>query len=60
MEEALQAAEDLEGKLGEHLRDHAETARLCRKLVGLRTDLEIRTNLNELRYLPPDQPGRTS
>ena len=58
VEEVLQAAEDLEGKLGEHLRNHATTARLCRTLVGLRIDLEIGTNLKELRYLPPAPPGR--
>ncbi|MDH3746034.1 MAG: flap endonuclease Xni [Acidobacteriota bacterium] len=45
--------EPLEGRLGERLRDHADTARLCRKLVGLRTDLELGTNLSELRYRPP-------
>ena len=52
LEEALRSAATIEGRLGERLREHAETARLCRKLVGLRTDLELGTNLNELRYLP--------
>jgi len=59
LEEALQA-DDLEGKLSERLREHATTARQCRKLVGLHTDLEIGTNLNELRYLPPDLSGHTN
>ncbi len=52
LEEALQSAGEIEGKLGERLREHAETARLCRKLVGLRTDLELGINLSELRCLP--------
>jgi protein Xni len=51
LEEALRSADTVEGKLGERLREHAETARLCRRLVGLRTDLELGTNLNELRWL---------
>ncbi len=50
LEEALRSADEVEGKLGQRLRQHAETARLCRKLVGLRTDLALGTNLNELRY----------
>ena len=54
LEEVLRSADTLEGKLGERLREHAETARLCHKLVGLRTDLELGTNLSELRYLPLD------
>ncbi len=52
LEGILQAAEDLKGKLGEHLRAEAETARLCRTLVALRTDLELEINLNELRFQP--------
>ncbi|MCP4201676.1 MAG: flap endonuclease Xni [bacterium] len=58
LEDTLQAASDLEGKLGERLRDHAATARLCRTLVGLRTDLALGTNLSELRYLSSDMQGR--
>lgn len=52
LEEALQAAATMEDKLGERLREHADAARLCRRLVGLRTDLELGTNLSELRYRP--------
>jgi 5'-3' exonuclease len=54
LEEALQAADDLDGKLGQRLSDHAQAARVCLELVSLRTDLELGTNLNELRYLPSD------
>ncbi len=52
LDEALQAAVTMGDKLGERLREHAEAARRCRRLVGLRTDLELGTNLNELRYRP--------
>ena len=52
LEDALQAVEELEGKLGERLRTHAATARLFQKVIDLRTDLELGTNLSDLRYLP--------
>jgi len=54
LEDALHAMDDLEGKIGERLRSHATAARLCHTLIGLRTDLELETNLSELRYLPAD------
>jgi protein Xni len=60
LEGALQAIDDLGGKLGERLRNHAATARLCYELIGLRTDLELETNLSELRYVPADLPGHTN
>lgn len=53
LEGTLESAGDIEGKLGERVREHADIAKLCRTLVGLRTDLELGTNLSELRYLPP-------
>ncbi|MFQ5524964.1 MAG: flap endonuclease Xni [Thermoanaerobaculia bacterium] len=53
LEVILESADVIEGRLGEYIRSAVETARLCRKLVGLRTDLELGTNLNELRYRPP-------
>ena len=59
LEEMLQAMDDLEGKLGERLRIHATTARLCHRMISLRTDLELGTNMSELRYLPTDVRGRT-
>lgn len=52
LERTLEAAGDIDGKLGERLREHAEDARLYRKLVGLKTDLDLGTNLGELRYTP--------
>ena len=52
LEEVLRAAADIRGALGGRLREHAEEARLSRRLVGLRTDLELGINLSELRYLP--------
>lgn len=55
LERALESAGEIKGKLGERLGEHAEEARLCRRLVGLRTDLELGTNLSELRFRAPDE-----
>ncbi len=52
LEAILDRAGELEGKLGERLRGHAETVRLYRKLVALRTDLELGANLSDWRYRP--------
>ncbi len=49
LEEALGSAAEVAGRPGALLREHAETARLCRRLVALRTDLELGVNLSELR-----------
>ena len=50
LEEALAAADRVGDALGRRLREHAETARHCRELVALRTDLDLGVNLNQLRY----------
>jgi len=56
LEAVLAASDEIPGKLGERLRESAATARLCRVLVGLRTDLDLGINLSDFRYLPT--PGR--
>lgn len=56
LEGALQAAADLDGRLRERLQGHANDARLCRRLLGLRTDLELGINLSDVRYRPPGPP----
>jgi len=50
----LAATDRIGGKVGESLAEHAEDARLSRKLVRLETDLELGVNLQELRYLGDD------
>ena len=52
LDQALRSAAEIEGKLGQRLREHADTARFCRQLVALRTDLDLGVNLNQLRYSP--------
>ena len=54
LEHGLKEMTDIAGKIGERLREHEETALLCRRLIGLRTDLDLGINLNELRYFPED------
>lgn len=50
LETILAASEGIGGKLGRTLSEHAEEARLSRKLVALKTDLDLGVNLQELRY----------
>lgn len=56
LERVLESAGEVQGKLGERLREHADAVRLYRRLVGLKTDLDLGTNLSELRYRPPMPP----
>lgn len=58
LEEALAACDRIGGRLGDRLREHGETARRCRRLARLRTDLELGVNLNQLRYLRGDDRPR--
>lgn len=54
LDSILAAAGPIGGKVGESLAEHAEDARLSRKLVRLKTDLDLGVNLQELRYLGDD------
>lgn len=62
LEGILASAGEVAGKLGESLRRNAAEARLSRRLVALRTDLELDVNLRQLRLTaplpppPPDEP----
>ncbi len=60
LESILKSTGDVEGKIGERLRDNADAALLYRTLVGLKTDLELGTNLSDLRRGPSDRPNRPS
>lgn len=53
LEAILEAASEIPGKLGERLADEADAARLSRRLVRLKTDLELGINLRDLRWVPP-------
>ena len=53
LEGILAAAGEVAGKLGENLRRHGDDARLSRRLVELRTDLDLGVNLKELRVERP-------
>ena len=52
LEGVLQAAGNMEGRLGDTLRQHAEDARLARRLMRLQDDLVLGVNLRDLRYAP--------
>jgi DNA polymerase-1 len=48
LEEVLAHADEVKGKLGENLRAHADTARLCRKLATIITDVPLPLRPDEL------------
>lgn len=41
-----------QGKVGDRIREHRQEAELTRQLVCLKTDIEVGTNLKQLRYIP--------
>lgn len=53
LERVLEAAPRIAGKLGQALAEHAERARLSRRLARLRTDLELGWNLKSFQWTPP-------
>ncbi|HTB23315.1 MAG TPA: DNA polymerase I [bacterium] len=50
----LAAAPGIKGKLGENLREFAEQARLSRRLVELRSDVELGAGMKDLVFAGPD------
>jgi len=56
LEAILAAADSVPGKNGERLREHADDARLARRLLALRTDVAVGVNLKDLRFERPGGP----
>lgn len=54
-ENVLAHADEVKGKLGERLREHADNVRLSRDLVTIRTDLDLDV---EIDRLVPGEPDR--
>ena len=55
LEDILAHAGEIKGKLGERLRDNAESARLSRWLAEIRRDAPVAESLDDLRIQPPDE-----
>ena len=54
LEQLLEAADQVKGKLGENLRRHQEQARLSHRLVTIVTDMELGLELEDLAPRPRD------
>ena len=52
LEAALEHAAEIKGKVGEALRQHADQARLCKRLATILTDAPLDLDLDELRLRP--------
>lgn len=54
VENLLQHADALKGKLRERVETHKDQARLSRELVEIKTDVELEISLDDLRFGDPD------
>ncbi|MBE7503575.1 MAG: DNA polymerase I [Verrucomicrobiales bacterium] len=52
LEATLEHAAEIKGKVGEALRQHADQARLCKRLATILTDAPLDLDLDELRLRP--------
>jgi len=55
VEDVLAAADDVGGKRGESLTEHADQARLSKELVTIKTDVPVRFDWHELKQQEPDE-----
>lgn len=54
LEAILSAQDEIGGRTGQNLHEYANTARMTRRLVSLRTDLTLNQSLKGFRYQPND------
>lgn len=50
LEGVIAHMDEIKGKLGERVREHYETARLCKQLATIKTDVPFHFELDEVRY----------
>ncbi|WP_022836519.1 DNA polymerase I [Salisaeta longa] len=55
MENIIAHADEIGGKRGENLKEYAEQARMSRRLVRIKTDLDVQYDWHELRRANPDE-----
>ncbi len=55
VEEVIENADEIGGKRGENLKEYAEEARMSRRLVRIRTDLDVGMDWHQLRRANPDE-----
>jgi len=55
VEEVLDHADDIGGKRGQNLKEYAEEARMSKRLVRIRTELDVDLDWHQLRRAEPDE-----
>ncbi len=55
VEEVIENADEIGGKRGENLKEYAEEARMSKRLVRIRTDLDVGMEWYQLRRANPDE-----
>ena len=60
VDEVIENADEIGGKRGQNLKEHAEDARMSKKLVRIRTDLDVGLDWHDLRRANPDKQALTS
>ncbi|MBO0216213.1 flap endonuclease Xni, partial [Vibrio sp. Vb2880] len=48
------ASEDLVPKYRKKLDEHIESARLCKRVAALKCDIELGSNMQDIRFLGPN------
>ena len=60
VEEVIENADEIGGKRGQNLKEYAEDARLSKRLVRIRTDLDVGMDWHRLRCKEPDEKKLTA
>ncbi len=60
VEEVIENADQIGGKRGQNLQEYAEEARMSKRLVRIRTDLDVGMDWHELRRANPDEQALRS
>ncbi len=55
VEEVIENADEIGGKRGENLQEYAEEARMSKRLVRIRTELDVGLDWHQLRCAEPDE-----
>jgi len=56
VEGCIEHADEIGGKRGQNLVDHAEDARMSKELVRIKTDLDVSLDWHDLKVEHPDEP----
>jgi len=60
VEEVIENADEIGGKRGENLKEYADEARMSKRLVRIRTDLDVGMDWHQLRRANPDEQALRS